>query len=182
MKRQASKLDAHEADLSRWFREEKLTLAQAVARLAERDVKVSASRLSDWWSKYQADQVQAEAEAKLFADIATGSRIAREVGEMASTAPTQVGTLIKLVERLILQVSIRGEIPSQLEVLPGLVKTALEGVKVQLAERGMAIDEAKLAILQAKAAKAEEAEKIAGDDTTTAEEKAAKIRAVFGMS
>jgi division protein CdvB (Snf7/Vps24/ESCRT-III family) len=182
MKRQASKLDAHEEQIAEWFRKEKLTLAQAVARLAGAGVKVSASRLSDWWSRYQTDEAQAEAEARLYADLATGSRIAKEVGEMAVNAPTQVGTLIKLVERLILQVSVRGEIPSQLEVLPALVRTALEGVKVQLAERGMAIDEAKLQILQAKAAKAEEAEKIAGDDTTSPEEKAAKIRAVFGMS
>lgn len=182
MKAKASKLDAHETELAEWFRKEKLTLAQAVARLAERQVKVSASRLSAWWSAYQSDELQAEAETKLYADLASGSRIAKEVGDMAANAPTQAGTLIKLVERLILQISVRGDLPNQIEVLPALVRSALDGMKVQQAERSLAIDEAKLAMLQAKAAKAEEAEKIVGDNSTSSEEKAQKIRAVFGMS
>lgn len=181
-KRQASKLDGHEEQIATWFRDEKLTLAQAAARLAEQGTKVSASRLSDWWSRYQTDALQAEAEAKLFADLATGSRIAREVGAMASDAPTQAGTLIKLLERLILQVSVRGELPDQLKVIPGLVQAAIQGLKVQLTERQVAVDEAKLTLLQARAAKAEEAEKVVGDPTTSAEEKQQKIRAIFGMS
>lgn len=182
MKRQASKLDGHEAELTRWFREERLTLAQAVTRLAERGVAVSPSRLSAWWARYQQDELQTEAEAKLFADLATGSRIAREVGAMAADAPTQAGTLIKLLERLILQVSVRGETPQQVKVLPALVRSAIQGLKVQLAERQVAVDEGKLELLKARAAKAEEAEKVVGDPSTSPEEKQAKIRAIFGMA
>lgn len=145
MKRQASKLDGHEAELTRWFREEKLTLGQAIARLADRGVTVSASRLSDWWSRYQQDELQAEAEAKLFADLASGSRVAREVGEMAATAPTQVATLIKLVERLILQVSVRGELPTQLKVIPTLIAPVLEWSRQQLGAEKLALDREKYA-------------------------------------
>lgn len=182
MKSKPSKLDSHETELAEWFRRDKLTLAQAVARLGDRQVKVSASRLSAWWAKYQSDEMTAEAETKLYADLASGSRIAKEVGAMAANAPTQAGTLVKLIERLILQISVRGDLPNQTEVLPALVRSALDGMKVQQAERSLAIDEAKLHILQSKAAKAEAAEKIAGDDSTSPEEKAQKIRAVFGMS
>lgn len=182
MKKVPSKLDGHEADLARWFREEKLSLAQAVQRLAAAGVTVSASRLSDWWAGYQEREMQADAEARLFADVATGSRIAREIGEMAAAAPTDVSTLVKLMERLILQISVRGELPAQTKVLPQLVRTALEGIRMQLLERKVSVDEGKLELLQAKAAKAEEAERVVGDPTTTPEEKQQKIRAIFGMT
>lgn len=144
-KRQPSKLDGHEEQIAQWFREEKLTLAQAAARLGEQGVKVSASRLSDWWSRYQSDELQAEAEAKLFADLATGSRIAREVGAMAADAPTQVATLIKLLERLILQVSVRGELPTQLKVIPSLIAPVLEWSRQQLGAEKLALDRDKYA-------------------------------------
>lgn len=140
MKDKASKLDAHEAELAEWFRKEKLTLAQAVARLAERKVKVSPSRLSAWWAKYQNDALQVEAETKLYADLASGSRIAKEVGDMAADAPTQIATLIKLVERLILQVSVRGELPTQLKVIPALIAPCLEWSRQQQSADKLALD------------------------------------------
>lgn len=182
MKRQRSKLDGHEADLARWFREEQLTLDEAVQRLAAAGVTVSPSRLSDWWAGYQEREMQADAESRMFADIATGSRLAREVGEMAAAAPPGVGPLVKVMENLIMQIAVRGELPLQTKVLPQLTRTALEGLRIQLMERQVAVDEGKLALLQAKAAKAEEAERVVGDPTTTAEEKQAKIRAIFGMT
>lgn len=134
--------------------------------------------LSEWWEQQQ----QADLEAKLFADVANGARVAKEVERLASEAPTQVGVLVKLIERLIVQVSVRGELPQQVEQLPDLVRTALAAMKVQQDERSLAIDEAKLAILQRKAEQAEKAEKVVNDDTLTPEDKAAKIRAVFGMA
>ncbi|MBX3732601.1 MAG: hypothetical protein KF791_08410 [Verrucomicrobiae bacterium] len=182
MKKVPSKLDAHVENLAKWFSEEKLTLAQAVQRLASVGVKVSPSRLSDWWAGYQEQELHAEAEARLYADLATGSRIAREVGEMAAAAPTDVSTLVKLMERLILQISVRGEMPAQMKVLPALVRTALEGIRMQLLERKVSVDEGKLELLQAKAAKAEEAERVVGDPTMTPEEKQAQIHAIFGMT
>lgn len=145
MKSKPSKLDAHEADLADWFRREKLTLSEAVARLGERQVKVSPSRLSAWWSKYQADAMTAEAEAKLYADLASGSRIAKEVGEMAVNTPTQVATLIKLVERLILQVSVRGDLPQQLKVIPSLIAPCLEWSRQQQTAAKLTLDQEKYA-------------------------------------
>jgi len=177
-KQRPSKLDEHVEDLRCWFGEEKITLEQARARLAERGCDTSIGRLSVWWSGQQ----QRDLEARLFADVATGARIAKEVEKLAVDAPTQVGVLVKLIERLIVHVSVRGEIPQQVEQLPDLVRTALAALKVQQDERSLAIDEAKLALLQRKAAMAEQAQEVVSDDTLTAEDKAAKIRAVFGMA
>ena len=178
MKSRPSKLDAHADDLRRWFGAEKVTLEEARKRLAAAGVSVSLARLSEWWEQQQ----QADLEAKLFADVANGARVAKQVEALAAEAPTQVGVLVKLIERLIVQVSVRGELPQQIEQLPDLVRTALAAMKVQQDERSLAIDEAKLAILQRKAEQAEKAEKVVNDDTLTPEDKAAKIRAVFGMS
>lgn len=47
--------------------------------------------------------------------------------------------------------------------------------------RRQELDERKVAIMEAKARKADEAEKVAGDDALTAEEKQRRLKGIFGM-
>jgi hypothetical protein len=178
MKARPSKLDEHAEDLCEWFDVEKLTLKGAVARLAERGVKVSGSRLSTWWGQVQ----QQRLEDQILANIATGSRLNRDIQQkFEKDAPPDIETIKKLLQTLVLHVTVKGQgDPKFFEVATSLLDRVLsieegrrKGLKLQL-------DERRVQLLERKAAQAEAAERVI-DETLSAEEKLARMRQIFGM-
>jgi hypothetical protein len=139
LKSRPSKLDAHAADLRRWFGEEKVTLEEARSRLAAAGCPVSVGRLSEWWGQEQGREM----EEQLLADVASGSRLAREIAAEAQDAPPQIASLIKLIERLIMAVSTRGDLPTQLKVIPSLIAPALEWSRQQHSAERLALEKQK---------------------------------------
>lgn len=141
MKQRASKLDPHAEKLRQWFGPEKVTLEVARQRLADEGVSVSAARLAEWWEQEQGRDM----EEQILIDVTNGSRLAKEIADEASDAPPQITTLIKLIERLVIMVSTRGDLPTQLKHLPKLIAPALEWSRQQHGAERLALEKQKFA-------------------------------------
>ena len=178
MKERQSKLDRFAEQLRVWFGQEKLSLAVVQKRLADEwDCKVSTSTLSEWWAR----EMDRERESELFARIATGSRVAGEVADLAKDAPPDQQTVLKLVETLIVQLSLHGDVSSQVKMIAPLIKRLQDGHRLVLAERMVQVNEGKLEILRKRAETADAAEGVARNTTMTEAEKQAKYREIFGL-
>ena len=141
MKQRPSKLDPYADDLRRWFGEEKVTLEAARDRLTALGVNVSSARLSEWWAQEQGRDM----EEQLLVDVAAGSRLAREISAEAADAPPQLAPLIKLIERLIMTVSTRGDLSTQLKHVPMLIAPVMEWSRQQHSAERLALEKQKFA-------------------------------------
>jgi hypothetical protein len=179
MKQRASKLDEYAESLHQWFGAEKLTLAEVQKRLAEgHGVKVAISSLSEWWSR----EMDREREAELFARIATGSRVAGEVADLAKDAAPDQRALMALVQSLVVQLSLHGELPQQVKMIAPLIQRIQEGQRLELADRAVRVNEGKLEILRRKAEQLDQAKGVAQNTSMTEEEKQARINQILGLS
>lgn len=179
-KAKKSKLDPHSAELERWF-DDKITLAEACARLQERyQLSVSPSLLSDWWEKRQHQRLQ----DKVLDRISSGAHAVKAVEkQFAKDAPPEVETLIKLHRVLIMQLSLQATAnPELLKTASDCMKPVMTYLKVQEQRADRHLEERRLAILEQKAKQAEEAEQVVSDKKLSPEEKQQRMRAIFGMS
>lgn len=178
-KQKPSKLDAHAERLDEWFGVEKKTLHQVQEQLRLDGCSVSLSRLSDWWSARQS----AKQEDMLLAQIASGARQCKEVEQaLGKNGGVELETLIKLHRVLILKLSTEGNAdPDKLELVNRMMREVQKFARLQQLQEQNKIEERKLAILEKRAAQAEQAEQVVGSDMT-AEEKTVRMRQIFGMS
>lgn len=142
-----SKLDPHAEALRQWFAPkseggEALTYDQAAARLSERySLKVSTSRLSDWWRAEQDRQLQDQ----MLGRIASGSALNKRIdAEFANNPAPQIETLINLFKLIVQQLAVSGQInPKLLELLAPLMKPVMEFLKITEHARDREFDKEK---------------------------------------
>src|ERR1051325_3565561 len=179
-KAKKSKLDPHSAELERWF-DEKITLEDARTRLQERySLSVSPSLLSDWWEKRQQQRLQ----DRVLDRISSGAAAVKQVEkQFAKDAPPEVETLIKLHRVLIMQLSLQATAnPELLKTASDCMKPVMAYLKVQEQRADRHWEERRVAILEQKAKKAEDAEETISDNKLSPEEKQQRLRAIFGMA
>lgn len=176
----ASRIDPHADIVMQWLERDGQTYAEVVAELRARGVDTSVSSLSRW---YQARQREA-LRGRILRNITSASQATQEIRAQAR-AEGLPGTseVMNYVGVLATQLSLRPET----EVDPGnlgkLLAPLLEWERLKRKDRELEMDREKLELLKRKAAQAEEAGKIAGDEAAgTPEERMAKIRAIFGMA
>lgn len=149
-----SVLSPYAEQLTAWLRSveqggEGLTLAQAAERLMELyGVKVDKSRISTWWSDRQTKNAIRLAEDRLFDSIRAGTRIIDQVRSEAEQAPTTLAPLMKLLEAFIVQLSVKGDLPSTVNVLPQLMRTAIDGQRVMISAEAQKLDREKFLAAQ----------------------------------
>lgn len=156
--------------LRRWLVDENLSYGAARERLREDfGVETSERALSVFYAKECfSDRF---AQARDFAD-----KVAAEVQEGADKFDDATISLIKqkAFERAVAK---DGDL-KELQILAGIIgdtaKLRIKQQEVELAER-------RIALLEKKAAEADAAREVAGDAALSAEEKEARIKAVFGL-
>jgi hypothetical protein len=147
-------LSPYAEQLTQWLRSkeqggEGLTLQQTADRLWETyKVKVDKSTISTWWSKRQTRNAIAAAEDRLFDSIRSGTRIVEQVRNEAEAAPPTLGPLLKLLEALIIQLSVKGNLPSTAALLPQLIRTAIDGQRVLISAEAQKLDREKFVAAQ----------------------------------
>jgi len=149
-----SVLSPYAEQLTAWLRGkeeggEGLTLKETAHRLEEQyGVKVDPSRISTWWSERQKKNAIAQAEDRLFDSIRSGTRMMEAVRQEAQDAPATLAPLLKLLEAFILQLSIKGTLPEQAQLLPALIRTSIDGQRVQISAEAMKLDREKFIAAQ----------------------------------
>ena len=111
-------------------------------------MKVDKSTISTWWSKRQTRNAIAAAEDRLFDSIRSGTRIVEQVRNEAEAAPPTLGPLLKLLEALIIQLSVKGNLPSTAALLPQLIRTAIDGQRVLISAEAQKLDREKFVAAQ----------------------------------
>jgi hypothetical protein len=178
-KTKPSKLDPFGERLEEWFLLGQ-PLVYAQEQLALDGCKVTLSRLSVWWQHRQAER----AEAALLAQIATGAKQCREIETaMQSDRAPELKMLIGLHRVLILKMSTEGNLdPDKLELVNRMMREVQKFARLEQLEKQNVIEERKLALLEEKAKQADAARGITGDAALTSDEKASRMREVFGIS
>ena len=149
MKDKKSKLDQYAETLAAMDAEHK-TLAEILAWLKEEGCVVAASTLS----VYLESQRQAEREAKLLGQIATGAKQCRDVEKMfGENPPPDTDTLIKLVRVLILKFSTESNISPELtEIVFNMLKPVIKWHEVSVKKEALALDRERFEFNAAEAA------------------------------
>lgn len=184
-----SRLDPHAETLALWFTPRDqgglgLTLEEASKRLLkEHGVKVSLSRLSFWWQ----DQQQRALQAKVLAGIATGARLNRDIeAQFAKHPAPEFDSLLRLFKTITLQLAVNGQTdPDLLRLAESFGRLIMEERKAstsaKLKEQELALETRRVALLESKAALADQAR-----DVVTAklspEEQQQRLRQIFGLS
>lgn len=182
MKAKQSKLDPFAERLTEWFSAPPpagKTLAEAKEALAADGCEVSLGRLSEWWQSRQAEMQ----EERLLSQITSGAKQCREVEKAFGDAPApEFETLIKLHRVLILKLSTAGNAePELLELVNRMMKPVVQFARLQQLAEQNKIEERKLVLLEKKAELADKAKGLLGDKALTEEERAGRMRELFGM-
>jgi hypothetical protein len=158
--------------LERWLLEENLSIDAALDRL-RLDFGVRSSRSAVGRFSQNAQQ------RRLLDKIAVNAGKANEISEAFEKNPAPVPqAVVKLVTQLAFEEITKGNQLDK-EFIVKLTKLAVDsGLKAKKLE----LDERKVALLEAKAKQAEEAEKALGDSDLTPEQKQQRLRQIFGMS
>ena len=178
MKSRKSKLDPYVTRLEEWFLAGK-TFKDAQAALMDEGCQVSEGRLCEWWQTRQADLEK----EKLLAQIVTGAKYCREVDEaMKKNHAPELRTLMGLHRVLILKLSTEGNLDTEkLELVNRMMREVQKYARLEQLGEQLEIEKRKLSMLEAKAAQADKAEEITKSEVT-AEEKAARMKLVFGIA
>jgi hypothetical protein len=178
MKARPSKLDRFGERLEEWFLAGK-TLAQAQELLAAEGCAVSLGRLSEWWSSRQSVLL----EDRLLGQIASGARQCREVeAQFAENPAPEFETLIRLHRVLILKLSTQGNAePEMLELVNQMMKPVVQFARLQQVQAQIKLDERRVKLLEEKAKLADQAKGVMEDKALSEEERAARMRELFGM-
>jgi hypothetical protein len=187
-KARPSSLDLHADKLREWFFLEKpaANYATALARLEKEGIKTSIGALCRWWQR----EVNERRITTVLGNIATGAELDRKLKDgFKKNPPPELETLIKLLQTIIAHLSLRGtEEPEILKVALAAFDRVFdyhsklrEEAKLAQAADQLTMDREKLDLLKAKAAQAEAAKQVMQDDLSD-EEKAARMKEVFGLS
>lgn len=148
MKAKSSKLDPHADRLTEWLTPisqggQGLTLAQAIEQLAQDGCKVSAGRLSEWWSEQCSQRLQ----ERLLGQIASGARAVKEVESAFGNNPApEMETLMRLHRVLILKLSTAGNAdPELLELVNRMMKPVVQFERLKQLQAQLSLDRDKFA-------------------------------------
>lgn len=179
MKERASKLDAYADLLNLWFGSDHLPLEEARRRLKERGMDVSIARLSTWWANEQ----QKILEAQVLGGLVSGSQMCSEIDRAIGKAPEpSMERIMKLLKMLVMNLAGKGQLdPALLKLVDRLLKPVLAWQDGQRHERVVDLDERRLKLMEARAAKAEAAEQAAQDPALSPEEKASRWKEIFAI-
>ena len=177
MKQKTSKLDPFAERLTEWFLAGK-TLEQAQQQLRLDGCSVSLSRLSDWWQREQQRRLQ----ERVLSQIATGSRQCQDVEKAFGKDPApDVEALMKLHRLIAFQLaSASSADPELVQVAERATRMVLEFAKLDEKRADRALEERRVKLLEEKAAQAELALKVT-ESALTAEEKASRMKQIFGL-
>lgn len=180
MKARKSKLDEVAGDLEVWFRDERLTLAQAQERLRERGVAVSGQRLSVWWARKQEESTR---EAVL-ARVVSGRQMSTELDAQFKKHPApEMDTIQKLLRVLVMKLAVHGELDHELlPLVQGLLKSVTDAQRVDQSERALALNQQKFDLVKRRADQADAAQRLVEDGSLSEEMRAARIREIFGTA
>ena len=172
-----SKLDQFASTLAD-MEAEKKTLAEMQAWLKAEGCAVSLTRISDFLSALRSSRQQAQ----MLAQIASGARQCAEVEKSFGRNPApELETLIKLQRVILLKLSTQANAdPSLLELIGNSFKAVLTAEKLKLQRAQVQLDERRVSLLEKKAAQADATEKVLTDAELTPEERAARIKEIYG--
>jgi len=178
-KKRLSKLDQYASQLVE-MEAAGSTLAQMQAWLKEEGCTVALSNLSTYLSA----QRQSRLQSSLLQQIASGAQQCKEVEKQFGSNPApEMTTIIKLLRVFILQLSTQaGAQPELFELVNPLVKSVMDYVKTEQKEKSLAFDERKLALLEKKAAQADQTDKVLTDAELTPAERAQRIKEIYGRA
>lgn len=181
--RSDSRLDGlHEDDRMRlleWFTTPGMSLVLIREQLAKPidkgglEVETSTAALSNWWSKHGPEY--------LIMRRRQARSLAEDLADEASKSPAkfEVATIDALKQQAFTMAQQPGVSPKDIKALFSLVLK----VRDQDAKKEeLALATRRLALLERKAALADEAQGIASDGKLSAQEKEARIKAVFGLA
>jgi hypothetical protein len=156
--------------LVRWLVEENLKYPEAVTRVWEKfGVKTSVSALQKFYARrcfaLRADQ------AKDFADLVVAE---------AKSNPAQFdeATLALVKQKAFERVYARDGNLNELAILAGILG---DSAKLELKRQELQLADRRVALLEKKAALADQAQGVVNDSTITEEQKAARLREIFRM-
>jgi hypothetical protein len=149
------------------------TLAETRAWLREDGITIGSSALSEWLSSWSLRQIFSEAESN-----ATEFRtwLLKAMPELSEEQLDQRAALM-----FQFQAVRTGDADTYLAFASARAKARLEEAKLKQKERALEHDERRIALLEKKAAQADEAKSVI-ESKQTPEEKQLKLRQIFGMT
>ena len=183
MKARANKLDPFSGRIKEWAAEGK-TLAAMREQLKADGCSCSLSSLSDYLARCRQEALEAD----LFAQIASGGRMNREMDAAFAANPApEIERLIQVSKTLVMSLQVKGVAdPKMLGLANAMQQTVLNYLsgrtRAEIETRKLEQGERKLAILEAKAALADSAKGVLEDTALNEEQRSARMRELFGMS
>jgi DNA-binding phage protein len=179
MKARKSKLDAHADQLGEW-QSQNLTLAEMQSRLAAVGCTVSLGRLSGFLESLR----QQELQARVLGNIASGSRMNREVEFAFRNNPEpELKTLVSFIKRLLLTLQVEGSVnPELLISANALFKSLMDYLKVEQKAQELALSREKFELLKAQAEKAGATEQALDNAQLTDAQRAQRIKEIYGRA
>jgi hypothetical protein len=155
------------------------TLDETVEWLRGRGVRVSRTALANWLEGRRTREVQ----ERVLRSIATGAELMRncerEYGR--NPAPT-VEQLIRLFRTLVMQLAGAGACdPDFLRVAAPMMGQVLEAERLAVKRAELSLEERRVAVLEKRAAQADQAAAVTADAGLSAEEKMRRMREIFGI-
>jgi hypothetical protein len=181
MKQRPNKLDPFGERLDAWASEGK-TLAQMREELRKDGVTVAVSQIGEFLARRR----QAALEERLFGMIASGARMNADLDAAYATNPApEVERLIQVTKTLIMSLQVEGAAnPDFLKLANSMQQTVLNyltGVnRAEIEKAKLALGERRVAVLERKAAQADQAEGVARSEMSP-EEKAVRMKEIFGL-
>jgi hypothetical protein len=155
------------------------TLDETLVWLRERGVKISRSALARWLDGRRT----AALHDRILRSIATGAELIRDCEREYGRNPApSVDQLIRLFRTLVMQLAASGAAdPDFLRLAAPMMSQVLEAERLAVKRQELLLDERRVAVLERRAAAADAAEKVAADDSISAEDRMARIRDIFGL-
>jgi DNA-binding phage protein len=182
-KSRANKLDPFAERLREWSAEGK-TLKQMQDALREDGCACSLSSLSDFLARAR----QASLEEAMFAQIASGGQMNRQLDVAFKENPApDIERLIQVTKTLVMSLQVKGVAdPRLLSLANSMQQTVLDYLsgktKAEIEQRKLEQGERKLVILEAKAKLADQAKGVLEDRALSEEQRASRMRELFGMA
>ena len=182
--RSQSTLDPFAESLDRWLTAKPegdgLYYRQVIENLAtEHNHTTTKSTLSNWWNKRQA----AKDRAALTGRIAEGAETFRQVkSAFGKNPPPDVEFLISFCRQLSFQLAAGEPDPKLLTLAQGFMKNVLDYARIEESRRSLSLDQRRVELLERKAAQAEDTERAVSDSNLTDEQRAQRIREIYGRA
>lgn len=175
----ATQLREYEADLDQWLCVDEITLAAAARKLEEtHGVRVSTKVLWRWLRKHNAQKLR----QTILRNITSGAAAVRQLRDHATRHEVpQLDELMSLVRVLAANLATRPDATIRAESIVALIRPIIEHAKLAQAGARIAIDQAKLELLQRAAERDAAAQRTISDETLTPEQKMAAFKDIFGI-